>query len=168
MKFLILLFFLTACSSFSKNSFNYFNSYEGAKSFRIGQDSKSDIQKKMGIPFNEISNNESDILVYVDPSTDLQRYSFSFSKKSGLLTNVLWMPSSKDKEKTLQFTKELFKDARFEETVEKVRYHQAIPTESTLTDRKNGISILYDIPTKSVQAISFSENESRLPADLKK
>lgn len=135
---------------------------------KISETSEDTIKSVFGEPFLENQHGDEYTFLYKDPGTGFHRLSVRFKSNTKKVSSFLWIPTSGEKEVSLEGVMSLFPDNKFEKTIVQTKAHY-LPTEGNLIDRKNGISISYRLGNKSVEGISFSENKfSRLPSEIQK
>ncbi len=156
MKFFYIIFSLFVCTSCSslpvKNSLNY----SKLKIFDFSSTTKKDVIDQLGQPDDIIFRNNHQTLLYNDKVKKYHRASINISTSTNLVTGYVWVPFPNEKEFKIDTAMSDFDKASFKETEDPntVNAHYISYTVQ-LVDERNGITIMYNKSTKSVDAIAF-------------
>lgn len=158
--YLFISILLSSCITAKKNS--GILSYKSLHELKINSSSKEEIINKFGLP-DEVKNNDGSYqtLIYNDKKTKYHRASINISTHNNRINSYLWIPFEGEKESTFDGAISNFGKTSFEELPDIYSLPHFISSTVRVKDKKNGISIMYNKHTKTVDAIGFSGNQER-------
>ena len=158
--YLFTLMLISSCISYTKKSSTL--SYQSLHQLKINSSTKEEIINKFGLP-DEVKNNDGtyQTLIYNDKKTKYHRTSINISTANNRIINYLWIPFEGEKESKFDGAISNFGKTSFEELPDIYSLPHFISSTVRVKDKKNGISIMYNKHTKSVDAIGFFGSPDR-------
>lgn len=165
---LLSIVLISSCSSLSGlGQSNSFISLSDIEEIKLGEATRTDIERRFGRPESEISisNNEYALIFCRKVKNKCwQRASFTLQKKSNIVLASMWLPNSTDELKDISFAKARFPKAKFQYK-EKGWVGHEYSDDAAFSDESLGVAIDIRRTSQKVDAISFIlPQEKRTPA----
>ncbi len=162
MKYFFSIIFIHALSSCALQTTKSSMNYSTLKNFSFKTTTKEDVIRHLGQPNEILLRKNHQTLLYNDKIKKYHRASININTSTNLVTGYAWVPFPDEKESKIDGAlSNLDKNFFIEIADPNSASAHYISAMVQLTDTKNGMTIMYDKRTKTVDAIAFFSTQER-------